>query len=87
MLYSSFKVGAAVLLAGLETRAYATTLSLTAITMNNLPPHTTVNCKTIDGITLEGWLYTVEGRAPAIIMTHGVRIYKSCLGVLGLTDS
>lgn len=39
--------------------------------------HRTIECKTIDGITLEGWFYEVEGPAPAIIMTHGVRVSDS----------
>jgi len=36
------------------------------------PKHQNVECKTIDGITLRGWLFTVAGPAPAIIMSHGV---------------
>lgn len=39
-------------------------------------PHRTVKCKTIDGITLEGWFYEVKGPAPAIVMTHGVSIFN-----------
>ncbi len=35
--------------------------------------HQPVECTTIDGIILRGWLYTVPGPAPGIIMTHGVR--------------
>ncbi|EAT76543.2 hypothetical protein HBI56_213760 [Parastagonospora nodorum] len=35
-----------------------------------------VECKTLDGITLEGWFYEVEGLAPAIIMTHGFNCVK-----------
>lgn len=34
-----------------------------------------VECKTIDGITIRGWFYAVEGPSPAIIMTHGVSRY------------
>jgi hypothetical protein len=37
-------------------------------------PHQTVEYKTIDGVTLEGWFWEVEGPAPAIIMTHGVSL-------------
>lgn len=32
----------------------------------------TVECKTLDGIALEGWFYEVKDPAPVIIMTHGV---------------
>ena len=32
-----------------------------------------VECKTIDGTLIAGNLYAVEGTAPAIIMSHGVR--------------
>jgi dipeptidyl aminopeptidase/acylaminoacyl peptidase len=35
-------------------------------------PHATVNFKTLDGVTLEAWLWEVDGPAPAIVMTHGV---------------
>ncbi|MCJ1266776.1 hypothetical protein MMC22_006661 [Lobaria immixta] len=40
--------------------------------------HQTVECKTIDGITLEAWFYPVERAvpAPAIIMTHGLNCVK-----------
>ncbi|KAJ8063558.1 hypothetical protein OCU04_007430 [Sclerotinia nivalis] len=33
-------------------------------------------CKTIDGTTIAGWLYTVDGPAPAIIMSHGFNCVK-----------
>ncbi|PQE21176.1 hypothetical protein CJF30_00011325 [Rutstroemia sp. NJR-2017a BBW] len=33
-------------------------------------------CKTIDGTTITGWLYTVDGPAPAIIMSHGFNCVK-----------
>ncbi|KAE8421057.1 alpha/beta-hydrolase [Aspergillus pseudocaelatus] len=36
----------------------------------------TVNCKTIDGISLEAWLWEVEGPAPIIVMTHGLNCVK-----------
>jgi hypothetical protein len=32
-----------------------------------------LECKTLDGISIRGWFYAVEGRAPVIIMSHGVR--------------
>jgi hypothetical protein len=32
-----------------------------------------LECKTLDGIFIRGWFYPVEGRAPVIIMSHGVR--------------
>ena len=41
-----------------------------------LPHHRPVECKTIDGTTIAGWLYTVDGPAPAIIMSHGVRFLQ-----------
>jgi hypothetical protein len=35
--------------------------------------HRQVECKTLDGTSIAGWLYTVDdGPAPAIIMSHGV---------------
>ncbi|TGO19735.1 hypothetical protein BPAE_0334g00020 [Botrytis paeoniae] len=33
-------------------------------------------CKTIDGTIIAGWLYTVDGPAPAIIMSHGFNCVK-----------
>lgn len=33
----------------------------------------TLGYKTLDGIFIRGWFYSVEGKAPAIIMSHGVR--------------
>ncbi|KAI0534838.1 alpha/beta-hydrolase [Xylaria digitata] len=44
--------------------------------MASLRPHRTVECQTIDGITLEAWLWEVDGPAPAIIMTHGLNCVK-----------
>ena len=41
--------------------------------MGSLELHRTIECKTLDGITLEAWLYESQGQAPMIIMTHGVR--------------
>ncbi|RYP24615.1 hypothetical protein DL765_000441 [Monosporascus sp. GIB2] len=38
--------------------------------------HQPVECKTIDGVTLRGWLYTVPGPGPAIVMTHGFNCVK-----------
>ena len=40
--------------------------------MSTLARYEKVEFKTIDGVTLRGWLYSVDGRAPAIIMTPGV---------------
>lgn len=31
-----------------------------------------VSFKTVDGLTLRGWLYPVAGKAPAVIMSPGV---------------
>ena len=36
------------------------------------PQHRSVECKTIDGTIISGWLYEIEGIAPAIIISHGV---------------
>ncbi|EFQ35404.1 DltD domain-containing protein [Colletotrichum graminicola] len=44
--------------------------------MSSTTAHRTVKCKTIDGITLEAWLWEVEGPAPAIVMTHGLNCVK-----------
>ncbi|PLB47778.1 alpha/beta-hydrolase [Aspergillus steynii IBT 23096] len=38
-----------------------------------------VEFKTIDGITLRGWWYTVPGPSPAIVMTHGWNCVKNML--------
>ncbi|KAI3329678.1 alpha/beta-hydrolase [Ustulina deusta] len=38
--------------------------------------HRLVECKTIDGTSISGWLYTVDGPAPAIIMSHGFNCVK-----------
>lgn len=38
--------------------------------------HEDVEIKTIDGITLRGWLFPVDGPAPAIIMSHGFNCVK-----------
>ncbi|KAF9884920.1 hypothetical protein FE257_000911 [Aspergillus nanangensis] len=35
-----------------------------------------VKCKTIDGVSLEAWLWEVEGPAPIIVMTHGLNCVK-----------
>jgi len=40
--------------------------------MGSVSKHSLVSCNTIDGTSIWGWLYTVEGPAPAIIMSHGV---------------
>jgi hypothetical protein len=40
-------------------------------------------CKTIDGTTIAGWLYTVDGSAPAIIMSHGVGFSLQTVSVTG----
>ena len=48
--------------------------SATLSTMEATPPrYQAIECKTIDSTVISGWLYTVEGPAPAIIMSHGVR--------------
>ncbi|USP82216.1 hypothetical protein yc1106_09490 [Curvularia clavata] len=39
-------------------------------------PHRVVECKTIDGTDISGWLYEVPGPAPAIIMSHGFNCVK-----------
>ncbi|KAK3985843.1 Alpha/Beta hydrolase protein [Cladorrhinum sp. PSN332] len=41
-----------------------------------MPRHRPVECKTLDGTSISGWLYTVEGPAPAIIMSHGFNCVK-----------
>lgn len=33
-----------------------------------------VEFRTLDGLTLRGWLYPAAQRGPALIMTQGVRI-------------
>ena len=55
--------------------------------MAPLSHHETIECKTIDGISLDAWFYPAEGPvpAPAIIMSHGVRIFSS-ISVSVLTD-
>ena len=35
-------------------------------------PHRVVDIKVLDGTDISGWLYEVQGPAPAIIMSHGV---------------
>ena len=47
-------------------------LLLLGMNMAALPRHRLVECMTIDGTSISGWLYTVNGPAPAIIMSHGV---------------
>ncbi|KAK7972315.1 alpha/beta hydrolase family domain-containing protein [Apiospora saccharicola] len=44
--------------------------------MGSIQMHRTVQIPTIDGISLEAWLYEVPGPAPAIIMTHGLNCVK-----------
>lgn len=34
--------------------------------------HQDVEFKTLDGLTIRGWLYPAKSRAPAIIITPGV---------------
>lgn len=48
--------------------------------MGSIPRFETVECKTIDGTIISGFLFPVPGPAPAIIMSHGVRscICPSC---------
>ncbi|KAJ5519046.1 hypothetical protein N7453_001468 [Penicillium expansum] len=42
-----------------------------------MPRHQLIECLTIDGTTISGWLYTIEGpAAPAIIMSHGFNCVK-----------
>ncbi|RAL04560.1 acetyltransferase fmaC [Aspergillus ibericus CBS 121593] len=43
-----------------------------------MPRHKPIECKTIDGTTISGWLYTVDSPtpAPAIIMSHGFNCVK-----------
>ncbi|KAI0407764.1 Alpha/Beta hydrolase protein [Xylaria palmicola] len=41
-----------------------------------LPPFDDIECTTIDGTTLRGWLYSVKGPAPAVIMSHGLNCVK-----------
>ena len=36
--------------------------------------HEDVEFKTLDGLTLRGWLYPVSGRGPAIVITPGVSV-------------
>ncbi|KAM7191817.1 Alpha/Beta hydrolase fold [Rhypophila sp. PSN 637] len=38
--------------------------------------HQNVEFRTIDGVVLRGWLFPVEGPAPAIIMSHGFNCVK-----------
>ncbi|KNG85589.1 hypothetical protein ANOM_007239 [Aspergillus nomiae NRRL 13137] len=45
--------------------------------MPHFSTHRQVECKTIDGTSIAGWLYTVDdGPAPAIIMSHGFNCVK-----------
>ena len=37
-----------------------------------LPRHEEIEFKTIDGLTLRGWLYPAASKGPAVIMTPGV---------------
>ena len=54
--------------------------------MSTTTTRRTVKCKTIDGITLEAWLWEVEGPAPVIIMTHGVGSCGKMTRLHGKTD-
>lgn len=38
--------------------------------------HEEVEFKTLDGLTLRGWLYPTKGHSPAVIMTPGVSKHK-----------
>lgn len=37
--------------------------------------HRLIECKVIDSTRISAWLYTTEKVAPALIMSHGVRVY------------
>lgn len=37
-----------------------------------MPRHEDVEFKTLDGLTLRGWLYPADVRGPAVILTPGV---------------
>ncbi|TGO56822.1 hypothetical protein BOTNAR_0215g00170 [Botryotinia narcissicola] len=41
--------------------------------------HEDVNFKTVDGLTLRGWLYPVAGKSPAVIMSPGFNCTKEML--------
>ncbi|KAJ5446898.1 alpha/beta-hydrolase [Penicillium cf. griseofulvum] len=49
----------------------------------SLPHQQIVQCKTIDGISLEGWFFQVDGPAPAVIMSHGF----NCVKEMSLEDT
>ncbi|KAI1365809.1 DltD domain-containing protein [Xylaria arbuscula] len=44
--------------------------------MAPIPHRHLIECKTIDGTSISGWLYTVDWPAPAIIMSHGFNCVK-----------
>ncbi|KAK6072273.1 DltD domain-containing protein [Seiridium cupressi] len=44
--------------------------------MGSVQLYRIVECKTIDGINLEAWLFEVSGPAPIVIMTHGFNCVK-----------
>ena len=41
--------------------------------------HQDVEFKTIDGLTLRGWLYPAASKGPAVIMTPGVSLMQLSL--------
>lgn len=47
-----------------------------------MPHHEDVEFKTMDGLTLRGWLYPAAQKGPAIIVTPGVRSHPHphCFG-------
>lgn len=45
-----------------------------------------VEFKTLDGLTLRGWLYPAKSRGPGIIMTPGVRRARQTAFQKNLTD-
>ena len=54
--------------------------------MSSITTRRSVKCKTIDGITLDAWLFEVAGPAPIIIMTHGVGSHEGMTCLHGKTD-
>jgi len=44
------------------------------------PHHEDVEFKTIDGLTLRGWLYPAASKGPAVVMTPGVSQMQMSLG-------
>lgn len=59
------------LFAPLQSRSFCAVA--TCAIMAPLSSFQVVECKTIDGIIIRGRFYAVDGKAPAIIMTPGVR--------------